>query len=150
MFLTLLRISVLSRSFMSMLKASSFNCGPSLQEIVMHALPGRSQSFFKKKKKQGKRRKREWGGECVGERNMGNEQMLHSGRKMKQIILKGGEVFLPKLCVLIWWRKQIWSGRCSPCPGGWCTAWGSCEVCSCLDRRPPETQDKSELCQPNK
>lgn len=44
-FLTLLRISVLRRSLISMLKASSFNCGPRLQEIVIHALPGRSQSF---------------------------------------------------------------------------------------------------------
>lgn len=32
-----------------MLRASSVNCGPRLQEIVMHALPGRSQSFIWKK-----------------------------------------------------------------------------------------------------
>ena len=50
--LTLLRISVLSRSFISMLRASSVNCGPRLQEIVMHALPGRSQSFIWKKEGQ--------------------------------------------------------------------------------------------------
>lgn len=43
--LTLFRISVLSRSFISMLKASSFSCGPRLQEIVIQALPGRSQSW---------------------------------------------------------------------------------------------------------
>lgn len=45
---TVFRISVLSRSFMSMLKASSFNCGPRLQKIVIHARPGRSQSFKKR------------------------------------------------------------------------------------------------------
>lgn len=39
-----------------MLKASSFNCGPRLQEIVIHALPGRSQSFkIERKEKQGER-----------------------------------------------------------------------------------------------
>lgn len=46
-FPTVFKISVLSRSFMSMLKASSFNCGPRLQDIVIHARPGRSQSFNK-------------------------------------------------------------------------------------------------------
>lgn len=43
-----------------MLKASSFNCGPRLQEIVVHALPGRSQSFEKKTERS---RKREQGSE---------------------------------------------------------------------------------------
>ena len=65
MVLTRLRISVLSKSFMSILKASSFNCGPRLQEIVIHALPGRSQSLSDRRRKEntvGKSKRM-----CVGE-----------------------------------------------------------------------------------
>lgn len=45
--LTRFRISVLRRSFRSMLRASSMNCGPKVQVMVIHALPGRSQSCWK-------------------------------------------------------------------------------------------------------
>lgn len=49
-------------------------------------------------------------------------------------------VYLPRLSVLIWWRRQRWSERCSLCPGGWCMVLGSYEECSSLDRWPPEAQ----------
>lgn len=79
-FLTLLRISVLSRSFISMLKASSFSCGPRLQEIVIHALPGRSQSFQKEEReKQGERK----GQKKVCGREKCDKQMLQWLKKQE-------------------------------------------------------------------
>lgn len=80
MFHTLFRTSVLSRSFTSMFKASSLSCGPRLQEMVMQALPGRSQSF--KERQQGgevERGGRERQKPCGKERC--DKQMLHGVRK---------------------------------------------------------------------
>lgn len=45
--------------------------------------------------------------------------------------------YLPKLCVLIWWRRQIWNGRCSLYHGGRCRVSGFCEGCSFPDHQPP-------------
>jgi len=56
------------------------------------------------------------------------------------LISKRIEVFpnksfvLPELFFRIWWRRQKWCGRCSPCPVGLCRVWGSCATCSSLDR----------------
>lgn len=89
---TLLRTSVLSRSLTSMFKASSLSCGPRLQEMVMQALPGRSQSFEERQKACGKER-------C-------DKQMLHGVRK--QGSSQGGDCQWPRRGQRARWGPHIY------------------------------------------
>lgn len=50
---------------------------------------------------------------------------------------------IPELFCRIWWRRQKWCGRCSPCPVGLCRVWGSCATCSSLDRLIPADKQKT-------
>lgn len=59
-----------------MFNASSLSCGPRLQEMVMQALPGRSQSFGGGEVERGGRERQE---ACGKERC--DQQMLHRVRK---------------------------------------------------------------------
>lgn len=65
---------------MSMLKASSFSCWPRLQEIVIHALPGRSQSFQKEEREKQRERKEQ---KKVCGREKCDKQMLQRLRKQE-------------------------------------------------------------------
>lgn len=50
---------------------------------------------------------------------------------------------IPELFFRIWWRRQKWCGRCSPCPVGLCRVWGSCATCSSLDLLIPADTQKT-------
>lgn len=98
---TLLRTSVLRRTLTSTLNTSSFSCGPRLQEMVMQALPGRSQSFEKRqeeacgKEKCDKQMLR-------GLRKQGSSQGGRLSATPGRSEVETGAVYLPRLCGPTW------------------------------------------------